>query len=160
MTSPRCKNKTTGGWFSDSDSARKPERCPVGLVAKDVIGHSSSQGDRPVGTHRYKGRAVGGVWQIELTYPEAGAESLHAAQAISAEARECKGFRLWSDEEAGKIQEWCKSNVGAMISHNPPIHGGEFIRMQKPGGAGHILVGGAIFAVRHGGVRLVFEFAK
>ena len=278
------KARTTGGWFSDSESARKPERCPAGLLAKEVIGHakrvkgkwfwpsevfasiegrelrpikggeveipldrlgdvyrlarfchqharpelratllpgthfsldgawpekflaiqvgnmlrfgisqdlnaaqilgmvmerlkalpegtplelgttvvshSSSQGDRPVGTHRYKGRAAGGVWHIEQTYPEADAESLRAALAISAEARECKGFKLRNDEEAGRIQEWCKSNLGAMISDNPPVHEGEFIRLQKPSAGDHLLVGGAVFAVRHGGVWPVFEFAK
>jgi len=278
------KTKATGGWFSDSDSARKPKRCPVGLVAKDVIGHakrvkgkwfwpsevfalierrelrpikggeleipldrlgdvyrlarfchqqaraelratllpgthfpldgtwpekflaiqvgdmlrfgisqdlnaiqilglvmerlkalpedtplelgttvfghSSSQGDHPVGTHRYKGRVAGGIWHIEQTYPEADPESLRAALAISAEAGEGKGFKLRSDEEAGKIQEWCKRNLGALISDNPPIHEGEFIRLQKPSGGDHLLVGSAVFAVRHGGVWPVFEFAK
>jgi len=32
--------KIEGGWFSMSEGARKPERCPLGLVAKDVIGHA------------------------------------------------------------------------------------------------------------------------
>src|SRR5260370_16635345 len=32
--------KAEGGWFSMSEGARKPERCPLGLVAKDVIGHA------------------------------------------------------------------------------------------------------------------------
>ena len=67
--------------------------------------------------------------------------------AVSAGARESKGFKLRSDEEASKIQEWCKSNLGAMISDNPPIQVGEFIRLQKPSGGDYLLVGGAVFAV-------------
>jgi hypothetical protein len=28
-----------GGWFEGAENARKPDRCPLGLIARDVIGH-------------------------------------------------------------------------------------------------------------------------
>lgn len=33
-----------GGWFGETTGARKPERCPLGLVAKDVLGHEKEEG--------------------------------------------------------------------------------------------------------------------
>jgi hypothetical protein len=35
--------KPENGWFSVSEGARKPERCPLGLIAKDVIGREQRQ---------------------------------------------------------------------------------------------------------------------
>lgn len=35
-----AKAETVGGWFDHTQGARKPERCPLGLVGKDVIGRA------------------------------------------------------------------------------------------------------------------------
>lgn len=32
-----------GGWFGETTGARRPERCPLGLVARDVIGHERAE---------------------------------------------------------------------------------------------------------------------
>lgn len=44
------KPATEGGWFAETANARKPEHCPLGLKAQDVIGHEP---ERPVGEWIY-----------------------------------------------------------------------------------------------------------
>jgi len=116
-------------------------------------------GDRPVATHRYRGTVAGGVWHISATFPAANAEALRGALALSEESRQHAGFKLWSQDEAEKIQTWSKKNLGMMISDNPPLHDGDFIRLKEPVPGDYQLVGSAVFAVRFGHIWPVFEFS-
>jgi hypothetical protein len=102
----------------------------------------------PVGLHRYRGRMIGGKWQIAESFPKVDAAIFRGALALAREVAAGDAISIHDGGEGDAVMKFANANFKIWIEDNPgKIEGGRLaLGTREPGVLS--LYGSSVFAVR------------